>query len=77
MISYKLQVWTDIDGKTSFKDLYVDVEKILGFYLPDDKDDPIINIFFASQVVSILQEDHIKDYLWNKFAKNVITNNLK
>tara|TARA_R100001480_G_scaffold25387_2_gene35704 strand:- start:296 stop:535 length:240 start_codon:yes stop_codon:yes gene_type:complete len=76
---YKCKIWTfsDKDGvEGEYKDLYLDVESINGFFIPEnkDEDDLGINIFMNGDMVTIKQEPHITKYLTNKFVKTCIEN---
>ena len=43
-----------------------------GFYVPNLEEDelPSINIFVAGQFITVLQQDHIMDYLSERFGNN-------
>ena len=74
---YKLQVWLwdeDID-KGEWRDCYLDVSKVLGFFIPDPKEaGKAINIYFDGGVFTIKQEKHILDYLLENFVNKSIKN---
>jgi len=80
MTVYKLQIWLgvteDIGDMGEFRDLYFDVEKISGFYIPDDIEEMLpekaINVFFEGDFMTIKQEPHILKYLRDKFGKAII-----
>lgn len=74
---YKLKIVTydEEENETFIKDLYLDVDKISGFYIPDTRDDEMhlglqINIFVDGYLMSILQEPHITKYLTERFVDN-------
>lgn len=67
----KLQLCTEDNiGNVIFKDFYFNVEKISGWYVPnyDSVDDPVINLFFEGDTVSVKQERHLMEYLVDKFV---------
>ena len=69
---YKLQLLTyDDDEVESWKDFYLDVTAIKGFYIPTVKDseEPSINLLISDGFYSVKQEELIKDYLYNTFHK--------
>jgi hypothetical protein len=72
---YKVQIQTDSED-APFKDFYVKVESITGFYIPEEEDDleHCINIIHDGLLSSIKQEKHITDYLYEKFIKTCIEN---
>jgi hypothetical protein len=72
---YKVQIETDSEDEP-FKDFYLEVDCISGFYIPEDEPDlePCINIIHDGLISSIKQEKHITDYLYEKFIKTCIEN---
>lgn len=74
---FKLQIWLegseDEGEKAQFRDFYFDASKITGFYIPND--DPemdgvsAINVFFEGDFITIKQEPHILEYLYERFGK--------
>jgi hypothetical protein len=73
MLYYKLKLLVRTDeGRETFKDFYCDATEIIGFYIPDDRKYDIVNLLFTNQVVSILQEKHITDYLYQTFISGCI-----
>ena len=59
----------------TFIDLYFDVSKISGWYVPEQ--DPsltdlginTVNILFDGDAMTIRADKHILDYLWDTFAE--------
>ena len=77
MTTYRLKLYAETDEDvTMWMELYLDVETITGFYIPlsDEDEEPSINIFIGDSPITIKQEDHIIDYLYNRFAKNAVKN---
>lgn len=75
---YKLKIYTLLDDNTNngiFKDLYFDVSKIDGFYIPEQDDNfeyEGINILFCGDMITVKQEAHIVNYLTEKFVDKAI-----
>lgn len=71
----KLQIWLiDKNDEGRFEDFYFDVERIDGFYIPEKQDDitedsECINILFSGDMISIKQEQNIKQYLLEEFIQ--------
>ena len=77
MTTYKLKLYAETEEDvTMWMELYLDVETIAGFYIPlsDEDEEPSINIFIGDAPITIKQEDHIIDYLYNRFVKNAVKN---
>ena len=71
--NYKLLLYAqDADEEATWMDFYLSVAMIDGFYVPNLEEDelPSINIFVAGQFITILQQDHIMDYLSTRFGNN-------
>ena len=71
--NYKLLLYAqDADEEATWIDFYLSVAMIDGFYVPNLEEDelPSINIFVAGQFITILQQDHIMDYLSTRFGNN-------
>jgi len=71
--NYKLLLYThDENEEATWMDFYLSVSMIDGFYVPNLEEDelPSINIFVAGQFITILQQDHIMDYLSERFGNN-------
>ena len=71
--NYKLLLYThDENEDATWMDFYLSVSMIDGFYVPNLEEDelPSINIFVAGQFITILQQDHIMDYLSTRFGNN-------
>jgi len=69
MNNYKLQVLVQPDeGDSTFKDLFLNIDEVLGFYIPDDPEFDIVNLFFSGYVMTVLQEPHLIDYLTHRFS---------
>ena len=69
---YKLKFLALVDDDSLWFDLYFDVTKITGFYIPvkdDPNDEDSINIFFEGDCITVQAEEHIKDYLGDKFVE--------
>ena len=74
---YKLKIWCEPEHEEpKFKDLYFDVSKITGWFIPDKRDDRVeenaINILFEGDMITVLQENHIVKYLTEKFVETAI-----
>jgi hypothetical protein len=68
--NYKVLLYAqDEEGDAAWMDFYLSVAMIDGFYVPNLEEDelPSINIFVAGQFITILQQDHIMDYLNERF----------
>ena len=77
MTTYRLKLYAETDEDvTMWMELYLDVETITGFYIPlsDEDEEPSINIFIGDNPITIKQEDHIIDYLYNRFVINAVKN---
>ena len=71
--NYKLLLYThDENEEAAWMDFYLSVAMIDGFYVPnlEENELPSINIFVAGQFITILQQDHIMDYLSTRFGNN-------
>jgi len=71
--NYKLLLYAqDADEEATWMDFYLSVAMIDGFYVPnlEENELPSINIFVAGQFITILQQDHIMDYLSTRFGNN-------
>jgi hypothetical protein len=71
---YKLDILTeDEDGSLEYRKFFLDVNHIIGFYIPD-KEEQIgssgINILISNGTISVKQEDKIMDYLMENFVEN-------
>ena len=69
----KLLLNTEDDkGNSSFTDLYIIEENIIGWYLPEPEDDGIemINLFFQSHILTVVRNENLVMYLDNKFNIN-------
>ena len=78
-MTYKLKLYTeDEEGEEGFLDFFMEVNKktIRGFYIPilDGNGLPCINMLANGQWITILLEDHIKDWLWDNLASGAIEN---
>jgi len=53
----------------TWRDVYIDKSKIVAFYMPDIEDDGIktINLFIGGQLITVVQNDEIIEYLTYKF----------
>ncbi len=73
---YKLKICTEDDFENiEFKDLYFDVSKITGWFIPEKKEGEnkeCINIFFEGDMITVQQEPHIIKYLTKMFVNNCI-----
>tara|TARA_R110002167_G_scaffold331706_1_gene538364 strand:+ start:14715 stop:15137 length:423 start_codon:yes stop_codon:yes gene_type:complete len=80
---FKVKLWVSEDpdaenpDATIFKDMFLDVNQITGFYIPDREPDNIdedgrpidgITLFAGGGVISVKSEEHIKDYLYDNFV---------
>ena len=71
--NYKLLLYAqDALEEATWMDFYLSVAMIDGFYVPnlEEGELPSINIFVAGQFITILQQDHIMDYLSERFGNN-------
>jgi len=71
--NYKLLLYAqDENEEATWMDFYLSVAMIDGFYVPnlEENELPSINIFVAGQFITILQQDHIMDYLSKRFGNN-------
>lgn len=71
---FKLKIWLegDNDNESEFRDFYFDVNKITGWYIPDENQEikaGAINIFFEGDYITIKQEAHIVDWLTKNFVE--------
>lgn len=74
-MNYRLQLYTqDEDGNPSWSTLFLDVDMIDGFYLPtlEDEEPLSINLFYRGEFITVLQEEHIQEYLNERFSDNLI-----
>ena len=76
---YKLQLYTtNALDEVVFKDFYFDVTKVSGFFIPEEEDDNnytedlTINILYEGDMITVKQEKHITDYLYQNFVKKSI-----
>jgi hypothetical protein len=77
---YKVQIWLsgdeDMGEKATFRDLYFDMAKITGFYIPNGCEEmqgvEAVNIFFEGDMMTIKQEPHVLKYLSENFVRNAI-----
>lgn len=62
---FKLQLWSVLeeDGEGFWCDFYLDVTKIIGWYVTEEEDGLSIKIFTSSTYFWIKKEKHIQDYL--------------
>lgn len=75
MNNYKLLLCTETeDGGVSWLPLFLDASMIDGFYVPilEDNEPPSINILIGGGFMTVMQEEHIQDYLNNRFSNNLI-----
>ena len=71
--NYKLLLYAqDENEEATWMDFYLDADTIDGFYVPnlEESELPSINIFVSGQFITILQQDHIMDYLTERFGNN-------
>lgn len=68
---FKLKLLADDGSGEDWLDLYLDVNTIQGFFIPykEDNEEPCLNIFVGGDIITILQEEHIKNWLVNNFVK--------
>lgn len=61
----------DEDFVGTWRDVYIDENRIDAFYLPDLEDDGIrtINLFLNGQIITVVQNDEILNYLTKRFIK--------
>ena len=77
---FKLQIWVNIDEigeEGEFRDLYFDVSKIAGWFIPSDnieEDSKGINILFDGDMITVKQEPHIIEYLTHAFVEPSVIN---
>ena len=77
---YKLQIWLEGDESVldsdHFRDMYFDVSKITGWFIPDAREDieeGAINLLFEGDIITIKQEPHIVSYLTKTFVDNSVS----
>ena len=53
----------------TWREVYIDQSKIVAFYMPDIEDDGIktINLFIGGQLITVVQNEEIIEYLTYKF----------
>ena len=58
----------EVDAGT-WREVYIDKSKIVAFYMPDIEEDGIktINLFIGGQLITVVQNDEIIEYLTYKF----------
>ena len=74
--TFKLKLYTiDEDGLTVWMPTYVRVDSIIGFYVPfmDNDDERSINLFTTYGAITVKNEPHIEDYLYEEFADKAIS----
>jgi hypothetical protein len=66
----------DDDGNSSFTDFYINEKKIVGWYLPQLEDDGIemINLFFQSNILTVVRNEELVKYLDKRFNINYYKN---
>ena len=74
---YKLKLWViGADGESKFTDFYLDVNRIEGFYMPEEEEDEgvgitiLVNGYFST----IKQQAHIERFLVEKFLEPSVIN---
>ena len=69
----KLYAYIGEDQSGGFIDMWLDVETITGFYIPvrteDNTEGEAINILHDGDMATILQENHIMEYLNERFVQ--------
>ena len=75
--NFKLLLYTENpaepEEKGTWLDFYLNVSTIQGFYIPmlDDDEIPSINLLISGEFITILEQEHIVDYLNNRFGDNI------
>ena len=65
----KLLIVTETGEVDGFRDLWLDVSKINGFFIGDVIDNvETVNILYYSEFLTIVQEKKITDYLFDRFC---------
>ncbi len=58
----------DIEETGIYKNAWIDENKIDGFYIPSIDDEiRCINLFFTGEVVTVVQNEELVEFLDNKF----------
>ena len=71
---FKLKMLVDFGEGNEFTDIWFDGNEIDGFFVgqPTDDGQPTIQIFFNGDMATILQEDHIVEYLKKAFVNRAV-----
>ena len=76
MNAFKLKLYTlDEEGSTVWMPTYIRIDSIVGFYVPamDGHEERSINIFTTYGAITVKNEPHIEDYLYEEFADKAIS----
>ena len=74
----RLKLFVSYDDKTVLKDLYVNAETITGFFVPDklpedeDIEGDCVNIFYNGDMLTVLQDRKLVDFLTLNFVNEAI-----
>jgi len=75
--SMKVQLWVTNETGDGWKDAWIDLNMVSGFFIPDVGNDaegnpntPTINVFVGGHVVSVMQRDNITNWLLENFVAN-------
>lgn len=68
---YKLKLWVSFNKDNRFIVLFLDMNSVTGFYIPDregDDDVKTINLLFGTGIMTVMQEPHLLKYLTDEFV---------
>lgn len=68
--TYKLKMWASINGDLRFIALFLDMNSVTGFYIPDREDDDgveTVNLLFGAEIITVKQEPHLIKFLRKAF----------
>lgn len=69
---YKLKLWASFDKENRFINLFLDMNSITGFYIPEKDEESgdsskTINLLFGAEVITVMQEPHLIKFLEETF----------
>ena len=72
----KLKIFIDHEGETILKDLYINADAITGFFVPDklpeDEGRDCVNLFYNGDMLTVLQEKKLINYLTENFVRQAV-----
>ena len=73
LLLYTVEDDLELENNTMFLNVWIDESKINGFYIPTQDDDiKCINLFFDGEVITVVQNMELVDFLDRKFKVNKI-----